>query len=182
MRRPADYYRGSYYSAEFIGKNSWNGREGNFAYVNLDGENFIEAGFALGIDSIADSRSFVGFDFDHDGDADLLVHNANGFPANLYVNRLVDGSTNHWLKVRLARRGAIQPVGATVRVRTGDRVQTQVVSTSNGYAASYRGPLLFGLGPATRVDAVEVTWPGGRRTVIEDVTADRLLEIAAPGR
>ena len=56
-----------------MGKNSWNGREANFAFLNLGEENFVEAGFALGIDSIADSRSFVAFDADHDGDQDLLV-------------------------------------------------------------------------------------------------------------
>jgi hypothetical protein len=177
VRRPDDYYKGAYYSAEFVGKNSWNGRESNFAYLNLDGSDFVEAGFALGVDSNADSRNVIAFDADNDGDQDLLILNTNGFASNLYINRLADSIGSRWLKVRPVGNDAINAVGATVRVRTGDRIQTQVVSTSNSYGASYVGPLLFGLGGAETVDSIEVTWPGGTKTVLESVAANQEVEL-----
>ena len=71
----------------------------------------------------------------------------------------------------------VNAVGATVRVVTGDRIQTQVVSTSNSYGASYVGPLLFGLGETETADRVEVTWPGGSKTAIEGVAANQEIEV-----
>jgi hypothetical protein len=39
----------------------------------------------------------------------------------------------------------------------------------------------FGLGPATRVDRLEVTWPASRRrTVLRDVPVDRLMTVRQP--
>lgn len=176
VRRPLDYYEGKFYSAEFVRNNSWNGSEPNFAYLNLDGRNFIDIGFALGIDSPADSRSFVPFDFDHDGDPDLLVANINA-PAQLFVNHWADATHHHWLKIRLVGDAGASPVGATVKVRTGDRIQAKTFSLCNGYLSSYVGPLLFGLGTANRVDAVEVLWPGGTASRIEGITANQEIEL-----
>lgn len=38
-------------------------------------------------------------------------------------------------------------------------------------------PLHFGLGRNRVAETVEITWPGGRRQVLHDVTADRILSV-----
>ena len=35
----------------------------------------------------------------------------------------------------------------------------------------------FGLGGEDQIRSLEITWPGGRRQVLEDVPIDRILEI-----
>lgn len=179
VRRPLDYYEGEFYSADFVRTNSWNGSEKNFAYLNLDGNNFLDIGFVLGIDSIADSRSFIAFDFDHDGDQDLLVANRNA-PAQLFVNHWADNTENNWLKVRLVGDENRSPVGATVKVHTENRIQAKTLSLCNSYLASYAGPLLFGIGTTRRVDAVEVLWPGGTSSRIEGIAANQEIELRFP--
>ena len=95
-------------------------RKPNFAYLNLDGQNFLDVGYVLGVDSLSDSRGFVPFDFDHDGEQDLLVANQNG-STHLYVNHWADATQNSWLKIRLADQSGSLPFGATVKVQIGNR-------------------------------------------------------------
>lgn len=179
VRRPLDYYEGKFYSADFVHSHSWNGSESNFAYLNLDGNNFLELGFALGIDSIADSRSFSAFDFDRDGDQDLLVANRNA-PAQLFVNHWAENTKNNWLKIRLVSDNGRTPVGATVKVQTGNRIQAKTFSLCNSYLSCYAGPLLFGVGTTSQVDAVEVIWPGGRSSQIERIAVNQEIELHFP--
>jgi hypothetical protein len=176
VRRPHDYYEGRFYSPDFVLNNSWNGAEPNFAYLNLDGQNFLDVGYVLGVDSLSDSRGFVPFDFDHDGDQDLLVANQNG-STHLYVNHWADATQNSWLKIRLADQSGSLPFGATVKVQIGNRVQAKTYSLGNSYAASFVGPIHFGLGPATEVDLVEVLWPGGTHTRINGVAVNQELVV-----
>jgi len=145
----------------------------------MGGEEFWDLSQALGLDSLSDGRGFVAFDFDHDGDNDILISNSSA-KAQHFVNRWADRLENHWLKVRLKADGDRQPYGATVRVHSGGRVEARTYALGTAYASSYAGPLLFGLGDATRVERVEVLWPGGGRTVLEDVAGDQLLEMAPP--
>ena len=179
VRRPLDYYEGKFYAADFVRTNSWNGSESNFAYLNLDGTNFLELGFVLGINSIADGRSFSAFDFDHDGDQDLLVANRNA-PAQLFVNYWADTTENNWLKVRLVGADDRTAVGAIVKVQIGDRIQAKTFSLCNSYLSCYAGPLLFGIGTARQVDAVEVIWPGGIFSQVKQITANQEIELRFP--
>jgi hypothetical protein len=143
-------------------------------------ETFWDVSLALGLDSLSDGRGFVAFDFDHDGDADIAVANSSA-PAQLFVNRWADRLDNHWLKVRLEGNGEQLPQGATVRVHAGGRVEARSYSLGPAYASSHAGPLLFGLGSAATVDRVEVTWPGGARSVVESPPVDQLLTLTHPG-
>lgn len=179
VRRPRDYYEGKFYSLDFIRSSSWNGSESNFAYLNLDGNQFLEIGFALGIDSTADGRSFSAFDFDRDGDQDLLVVNRDA-PAQFFVNHWADNTNNNWLRVRLASDDGRTPIGATVKVQTGNRIQAKTFSLCNSYLSCYAGPLLFGVGTTDKIDTIEVVWPGGTSSQIKGITANQEIEMHFP--
>ena len=114
-------------------------------------------------------------DFDNDGDLDLLVATNNG------ASRLLrnDGATNHRLRVALigtaSNRNAI---GAKVRiVRSGAPAEWSMVKTGSSYLSQSELPLTFGLGSATKVDAIEVTWPNGRKDRLPGVAADQSVSI-----
>jgi hypothetical protein len=48
-----------------------------------------------------------------------------------------------------------------------------------GYLSQSDSRAHFGLGQATRADRVEVRWPGGGKTTLENVKADQFLDVAA---
>ena len=70
-------------------------------------------------------------------------------------------------------------LGARIKVwpATGP-VQYNHATTSVGYGGSSDRRVYFGLGPAVRVDKLEVTWPSGIRQTLMGVNADQILTCA----
>ena len=99
-------------------------------------------------------------DYDRDGDPDVLVTTNNG-PARLLRN---GGTENRAL--RLSLRGTSSnrdAIGARVAVRLADGSRRALmVKTGSSYLSQSELPLTVGLGASGSVEAIEVTWPGGR--------------------
>jgi len=120
-------------------------------------------------------------DIDGDGDLDLAIVQ-NGRRAVLLRNDQQAG--HHWLRLDLVGTSASRDaLGAEVTLRTGGVTQYRGLHPSRGYLSQVELPLTFGLGPATTVDELTVTWPGGQvqRVVVPGV--DRVLQVvqeAAP--
>lgn len=150
---------------------TWNGRERNFAYLNLGGARFAECSSALQIDFLDDARLVAPVDWDDDGRVDLWIRNRTG-PRLRFVHN-VDPAAGHWLALELAgttcNRDAI---GAKVFVEAGGVRLRQTVRSAEGYMCGGSRRLHFGLGRATAADRVRVLWPGGGEQVFENVAAD----------
>ena len=95
-----------------------------------------------------------------DGDVDAFV-NIHGGRSRLLRND--GGSRSHWLRVRLrGPRGNPRGIGSTIRVVVGGTAQSRQVGASSSYLSQHAtGEEVFGLGVASRVDTVEVSWLGG---------------------
>jgi hypothetical protein len=118
-------------------------------------------------------------DFDNDGDLDLLVVNLNDSPRLL---RNDGGNRRAWLAVvpKLAG-GKREAIGARVTVKTGSLVQIQDVIPVTGYLSQADPRPHFGLGDARKADVVEIRWPDGRVTQLEDVPAGQFLTVIEEG-
>jgi Na+-translocating ferredoxin:NAD+ oxidoreductase RnfD subunit len=115
-------------------------------------------------------RGLAAADFDNDGDLDLAV-NAIGGRLVLLRN---DGATGHWLGVRLVGLGP----GTRVTAVLGDgRRLVREAQAGGSYLSSHDPRLHFGLGEEERVAELVVRSPDGRETTLEDVAADRAVEI-----
>lgn len=127
------------------------------------------------------SRAGAAADVDDDGDLDLVVLEMNG-PVHLLLNGSSGEEGRHWLRVRLRGRGAGQGanlagIGARVTAVTADGRRTAEVRTTAGFQAGVPAEVHFGLGAVTRLERLEVRWPGGRLQVLEDVAVDRVLVV-----
>ena len=118
-------------------------------------------------------------DFDNDGRPDLLVMPISG-RARLYRNVAAGG---HWLGVRAIdpRLGGRDAYNTTVRVTAGGRTWIQVVQSAYSYLSSNDPRLLFGLGGATTIDRIEVTWPDGTQERWPGGPADKWVEVRPGG-
>lgn len=101
-------------------------------------------------------------DLNNDGYVDAVVSVLGGRPMVL-INR---GGQNHWLTVKVA-------VGATVRVGS----QSGYATSSGSYLSASDQRLYFGLGRQKHAD-VEIVRPGGRKQVLKNVAADRILTVS----
>jgi tetratricopeptide (TPR) repeat protein len=104
-------------------------------------------------------RGLAVADLDNDGRQDVLVV-AQDQPL-AYLHNRTDGG--HWLTLRLEGRESNRDgVGAKVAVIAGGRRHVGLRLGGGSYLSASDPRLHFGLGPAQRVQAVEVTWPSGR--------------------
>ncbi len=115
------------------------------------------AGPALG--RVENSRAAAFGDYDNDGDIDILVANRDG-PARLLRNDAP--RLGNFLSLRVLDRNGRDALGATVRCMVGDRTRTLEVHSAYSYCAANDPRVHLGLGPAARVDRVEVRWPASQ--------------------
>ena len=121
------------------------------------------------------SRGAAFGDVDNDGDVDVLVMNMNE-PPSLLRNDYSGG--NGWIEVKLVgSRSNRAGLGATVVVTVAGWTQARTALSQSSYYSHDDLRLHFGLGGASRVDAIEVLWPSGRRQVVKDVPARKVLTI-----
>ena len=62
-------------------------------------------------------------------------------------------------------------------LRAGGLSQFRRIHPSRGYLSQVELPLTFGLGPATTVDELTVTWPGGQVQQVAVPGVDRVLRV-----
>jgi hypothetical protein len=115
-------------------------------------------------------------DLDNDGDTDI-VYTTNGGPVRVLLNQ--SGTRNHWLQVRLDQGpGNRFAFGARVGVeRAGLPTLWRRLRTDGSYLSASDARVHFGLGPATKIDAVAIQWPDGVRERWPGVTADRVVPL-----
>ena len=89
---------------------------------------------------------------------DVVVSHLNE-PVVLLRNEADRGP--HWLGLELVGRRHRDVVGARVVVEAGGRRLTRFATGGGSYLSAGDRRLLFGLGPADRVESVTVFWPGG---------------------
>lgn len=124
----------------------------------------------------ASSRSSAAFDFDDDGDLDLVIGEWNDVPQVL-VSDLAQRRAIRFLKVKLeGTRSNRDGLGAVVRVVAGSKTYTRFHDGKSGYLSQSSMPLYFGLGEGGHIERVEVDWPSGsRQTIRERIPANGLL-------
>src|SRR5262249_34462127 len=98
-------------------------------------------------------------------------------PALVLHNKLPEAG--HWLLVKLQGKPPnTDAIGAVVTVTAGKLKMMRVVQSGTSYLSQDDMRRHFGLGTAARADSVVVRWPDGSTTTLEDVAADRVLEVA----
>ena len=121
------------------------------------------------------SRAAAFADYDNDGDVDVLVTN-NGDHPQLFRND--GGNRNHWLEVRLiGTRSNRDGIGARIRTDANGVRQTQEAKGGMSYQSAHDPRLHFGLGTATRIARLEIAWPSGAVTTLNDLPADQCITI-----
>jgi hypothetical protein len=114
-------------------------------------------------------------DYDNDGDLDLLVTTNNG-PARLLRN---DGGPGRMVRVTtVGTQSNRDGIGARVRVTVeGGAARWAMIKTGSSYLSQSELPQTFGLGQASRVTGIEVTWPNGKTEKVPGVPANHAVTI-----
>jgi hypothetical protein len=121
------------------------------------------------------SRGAAVADFDNDGDLDILINNCGQSPQLL---RNDGGNANSWLEVLLiGTKSNRDGVGARVKVSAGDFVLYDQRKGGMSYQSAQDPRLHFGLGPHSSVDSIEILWPSGMVTKLENIKSNQIIAV-----
>jgi hypothetical protein len=114
-------------------------------------------------------------DFDNDGDIDIVVNHKDG-PAALLRNDTPGG--NHWIRLELVgTKSNRDAVGAKVDLELeGRTIHRQRKGGASVFSAN-DPRLTVGLGNATEIKKLTITWPSGTVTTREHVSTNQAIKI-----
>ncbi len=117
-------------------------------------------------------------DLDGDGDLDVVLTQLNG-PPLLLRNDQAEG--HHYVRLKLVgTKSNRDAIGAEVKLTAGGVSQWREVMPTRGYLSVSELPVTFGLGMVSKVDQVEIRWPGGHIQTINQVSVDKLTVVEEP--
>jgi hypothetical protein len=150
-------------------------------YQNLHNGHFADVSLQAGpgISEPSPSRGAAFGDFDNDGDVDVVINTVNDYPQLLRCDSKLN---NNWIKVRtIGTKSNRSGIGARLKCVThlpGDtkpHQQIDEVRSGGGYFSQNDLRVHFGLGKATKVDLLEVRWPGGQVDTVKDVAVNQVV-------
>lgn len=149
---------------------------------NINNTTFVDVSFDVGFSYPLRSRGFAKFDYDNDGDMDLIVNvvdivNQTDIKSMVYRNDLSNGK--NWLKIKLIGSSINRDAfGSKVKVFFKDRMVMKQVDAGGGSYCSQSSPFMhWGLNDESKVDSIVIEWLGGQRKVLKNVNTNQSLTI-----
>jgi hypothetical protein len=150
----------------------------NKAYRNLGNLKFADAGNAWGFTQPSFSNGAAYGDLDNDGDLDLVINNINQ-PSFVYRNNAREQNKNNYIGLLLKGTGNNTfAVGSKITVHAGTQLITRELMPSRGFQSSMDYKQVIGLGKATAIDSITITWPNKTRYTLLHPPVDTTLVIA----
>ncbi len=134
---------------------------------------FIDISEATTTNSPDEARGLAVFDYDADGDLDLLVSNIRAAP-HLYANESISGN---WLQISLEGSVSNRNAFGTVLKLTADGNVYYRYYTGMQHLAQNIMPVHFGIAAATNIDELMITWPTGESETFNDIAANQVIHV-----
>jgi hypothetical protein len=144
-------------------------------YKNNAGVDFSFANDSIVGNITKASYSPVKGDINNDGFYDIVVLNGGNQPHNVLLNQ---GGSNNYIKI--TPKGTISnsfALGGRVEVFANGQHQSKMIVSSDGLCAQNSQHLIFGIGAASMVDSIWVTFPSGLVSKEYNIAANQSVEI-----
>lgn len=152
----------------------------NVMFLNNGDLTFTDVTSEWGLKEPLYSNGAVYADFNNDGFLDIAINNLNE-EAVIYRNAGASKDTlsSNYLTVSLRGDGPnTTGIGSKVFLYADDEMMYRELSPVRGFQSSSEHRLHFGLGETESIDSLLVIWPDRRFQVMENLQANRQLELS----
>ncbi len=157
----------------------------NKMFLNLGGKKFADVTHAARVGHLQKGHGVSFADMDHDGDQDIHIDMGGAFEGDSYTNSFFlnpGQNDNHWINIQLvgteSNRSAI---GTRIKIVCTENGQTRTIFRDVNSGGSFGSSPLrreIGLGQATRIDLLEISWHGsGKVQTFKDISPDQFIKI-----
>jgi hypothetical protein len=156
----------------------------NRMFRNAEGKYFQDVTTSGGFGHVQKGHGVAFADLDNDGDQDIFENIGGAYEGDNYRSVLFEnpGHVHHWITLRLeGEQSNRSAIGARVKVIVtlpgGDRTIYRTVGTGGSFGCS---PLRqqIGLGQATGIKTIEITWPTtGKTQTFQSLAMDQFYKI-----
>ena len=174
-----DFYLGT-------GNPSFKSAVPNKLFKNINGIKFLDVTTSARVGNIQKGHEVSFADLDNDGNEDIYIKMGGAYVGDAYENSLYlnpgQNNNNHWIDIllegRVSNRAAI---GARIKVTFKENnKQRSVFREVNSGGSFGANPLKqhIGIGSATLIDTIEITWPvTGKVQKFKNIEPDKNIKI-----
>ena len=171
-----DFDNDGYLDLVLVGASKTEADRGVYLYHNKGNGSFENLSQLLPEAAFSASQIST-FDYNEDGDSDLLLSGTKG---EIFLLRNDGGNRNHYLNMKLVGLRTGSPknnyfgIGSKVEMRAGDLYQSTVVTQPE---------ITFGLGNRSKADVIRITWTNGvpQNIVLPDANQNLIEEQTLKG-
>jgi len=132
----------------------------NVLYRNLGDGTFNIVSKGTPLESNYSGFGMATADLNNDGGPDIFVANDNDYENDeLFIS---DQISNNWIKIKcVGVQSNKSGIGTRVEIQTTQGKQVDMVTGGSGYCSQNSLTLQFGIGSASQIDLLKITWPDG---------------------
>lgn len=124
------------------------------------------------------ARGSVVFDFDNDGNIDILV---TAMADRVFLLRNRNANGNNWITLDLqGTKSNRDGFGSKITLTAGGKTYYREAICPGAFLGQSDKRVHFGLGKATVIDKIEIKWQSGTVQVLENVKPNQILKIKEP--
>ncbi|MBN3583877.1 VCBS repeat-containing protein [Algoriphagus aestuarii] len=148
----------------------------NYAFRNMGDLHFENKVEEWGLGKSIHSNGAAYGDLNNDGTLDLVVNNVNQ-PSQIFKNQGKSiNPTHHFIQFQLKGKGKnTQAIGTQIRMKAEGKIFYSEQMPNRGFQSSVDPKITIGLGDLTKLESIEILWPDGKYTELNNQAADQLL-------
>jgi len=157
----------------------------NRLFKNVDGKKFVDVTLPARVGNLQKGHAVSFVDLDNDGDQDIFTVTGGAYQGDYYYNSFYSNpgqNNNNWVSLQLqgvkCNRSAI---GARIKLTFKDGGVTRTIYRDENSGGSFGSSPLrreIGIGQATVIDEVSITWPGSTTPqIFKNVTPNQFYSI-----
>jgi hypothetical protein len=157
----------------------------NKLFVNMGNGKFADATVSARVGNLQKGHAVAINDLDNDGDTDIFIEVGGAYPGDAFSNSLYlnpGQNTNRWIKLQLEgtdsnRSGIGTKVKVSFKENGVSRSVYRILNSGGSFGASALR-MEIGIGQATNIDLIEITWPKTqKKQVLKNIKPNQYIKI-----